>query len=139
VLWIGFSLPSGPATTIGFAVVRNAEDALERNFTSGSDRPGARRRPRRNAFDSVFPSGRAFGPMPASSAVCRCAETRWFAASPIDNTVEAAVSLHRSATVRHFRRRAFVPPSGSVVFRHIERAMDRVFDGRLVIRETLQT
>jgi hypothetical protein len=112
VLRIGFALPSGPETTTGFAVVRNAEDALERDFASGSDRPGPRCRLRRNASDSVFPSGRAFGPMPASSAVCRCAETHRFTTSPVDNTVEAAVPPCRSTTVWRFRRRALVPPSG---------------------------
>lgn len=77
--------------------------------------------------------------MPSSSAVRRRAETRWFAVLPIDNTVDAAIPPRRSATGRRYRRRAFQPPSGSVVFRRIPHALDRVLYGRLVIRETLQT
>jgi hypothetical protein len=34
-LWIEFTLPFGPPTTIGFAIVRNTKDALERDFTKG--------------------------------------------------------------------------------------------------------
>lgn len=101
----------------------------------GSDGQGPRHRARRNASDSVFPSSHAFGPMPASSAVHRSAETHWFAASPIDGAFEAAVPPRRSATVRRFRRLAFSQPSGWVVFRRIERALDRILDGRPVVRE----
>jgi hypothetical protein len=77
--------------------------------------------------------------MPTDSAVRLCAETLRFAVSPIDPTVEAAFPMHRGATVKRFRRRAFLPPAGSIVFRHIERAVGRIIHSRLVIRETLQT